>query len=357
MTVGVVLAGWQVFSASATGHPNLPARTAAQLLAAAQTSKVDSLSGTITESAALGLPELPGADSSASLSWQSLITGAHTARVWIAGPDKQRIALIGTLAESDVIHNGRNVWTYSSEQNEASHFVLPAHASRTGHVVEPAVPDARDYTPMGVAKMILKALDPTTRVTVDPTQVVAGHDAYTLVLSPRDARSTVRKVTIALDSRRFIPLQVQVYGSGSSPAFQIGFTRNLSFAAPADSLFDFHVPAGVTVTSNPLIGRDGTEGDTATVGGDSTSPHNTVVETKAPKILGSGWTSIAYFAGGLPAGLGGGVLDRATSPTGSSGDRLLSTSLLNVLFTKDGRVFIGAVTPSMLEHTAAATPR
>jgi len=356
VTAAVVLAGWQVFSASATGHPNLPARTAAQLLAAAQTSKVASLSGTITGSAALGLPSLPGPDSSASLSWQSLLAGSHTARVWIAGPERQRVALLGTLAESDVIHNARNVWTYSSQLNEVSHFLLPAHRARTRDALVPAAPDARNYTPMGVANAILKALDPSTRVTVDRTQVVAGHDAYTLVLSPRDSRSTVRKVTIALDSHRFVPLQVQVYGSGSIPAFQIGF-RKLSFAAPASSLFDFHVPVGATVTSNPLIGRDDAHGRDATADRESTDPHKTTATTKAPRILGSGWTSIAYFANGLPTGSGAGLLDRATSPIGSNGDRLLTTSLLNVLFTKDGRVFIGAVTPSMLDHTAAVTPR
>ena len=60
---------------------------------------------------------------------------------------------------------------------------------------------------------------------------------------------------------------------------------------------------------------------------------------------------------GLPTGVPGGLLDRLTRPTGTSGARLLSTALLNGVLLPDGRVFIGAVTPSLLEHIAATTPR
>ncbi|MEO8889867.1 MAG: outer membrane lipoprotein carrier protein LolA [Jatrophihabitantaceae bacterium] len=354
VTAGIVVAGFQLMSpASAATHPNLPTRTAAQLLAAVQTSTTQALSGTVVESAALGLPSLPGADNSASLSWQSLVIGSHTARVWVAGPDKQRVALLGTLSESDVIHDGNDVWTYTSSSNEVTHTVLPAHDSSRSKTSPPdAVPD----TPMSVANQILKAIDPSTRVTVDSTRVVAGHAAYTLMLVPRDTRSTIKKVTIALDSKHFVPLQVQVFGSGSKPAFQIGFSRGLSFATPSSSVFQFHVPAGATTTTNPLIGRED-HGRHGNRGANAPTSAPRATATGAPKVIGSGWTTIAYFAHGLPTGSAGGLLDQATNPVGSSGDRMLSTSLLNVLFTKDGRVFLGAVTPSVLEQAAATTPR
>jgi hypothetical protein len=48
-------------------------------------------------------------------------------RVWFAGPDKARMALLGTLGESDVIHNGKDVWVWASQDKTAKHFVLPAH--------------------------------------------------------------------------------------------------------------------------------------------------------------------------------------------------------------------------------------
>jgi outer membrane lipoprotein-sorting protein len=354
VTVGVVLGAWQLMStASAATHPNLPSRSAAQLLAAVQTNTVRHLSGTVTETAALGLPSLPGADNSASLSWQALITGSHTARVWVGGPDKQRIALLGTLSEADVIHNGRDVWTYSSSRNEVSHVVLHARSARGADSTEPAKSVTDNYTPMGVANEILKAIDPSTKVAVGTTQVVAGHNVYTLVLTPRDTRSTIDKVTIAIDSTHFVPLQVQVFGAGSSPAFQVGFARDLSFASPDASLFNFHAPAGATTSSNPLMEHHGDQvREPGTAGGNAAGP-NASPKLQAPTMIGSGWTSIAYFRHGLPTGVGGGLLTHATSPVGSNGDRVLSTALLNVLFTKDGRAFVGAVSPSMLEHAAA----
>ena len=56
----------------------------------------------------------------------SLVSGTHTLRVWYAGDDQQRLALLGTLGESDMVRNGTDVWTWSSEDNTATHYQLPA---------------------------------------------------------------------------------------------------------------------------------------------------------------------------------------------------------------------------------------
>src|SRR4051812_31987167 len=91
VVVAAVAGGAVLVSAatSASGHPSLPSLTAAQLLAKVQKTNVTALSGVVRETAALGLPALPGADESASLSWTSLISGTHTAKVWLDGADKQ----------------------------------------------------------------------------------------------------------------------------------------------------------------------------------------------------------------------------------------------------------------------------
>jgi outer membrane lipoprotein-sorting protein len=334
-----------VSASSASGHPRLPQLTPAQLLAKVQTAKISALSGVVRESAALGLPALPGSDQSASLSWTSLITGTHTAKVWLDGAGKQRVALLGTLSEADVVHNGRDVWTYSSGSNQVSHTVLPANHN-AHHDEQTGV----KYTPIGAAQALLREVKSSTSVRLDETQVVAGRDAYTLVISPRDSRSTVREVAIAVDSRRFVPLQLEVFGAGSNPAFEIGFTQ-ISFATPKASTFNFRPPADATVVANPL--RDVRHGEHT--GGPPTG--RTPAEGAAPKILRSGWTTVVEFPTGLPGGVAGGLLDRLTRSTGTSGERLLTTALLNGVLLPDGRVFIGAVTPSLLEHIAATTPR
>lgn len=78
----------------------------------------------------------------------------------------------------------------------------------------------------------------------------------------------------------------------------------------------------------------------------------------AARVIGTGWLSVAVLpAAGLTGAAGGeaGALLRAATPVhGSWGSgRLLRTSLLSVLITSDGKVLIGAVTPSVLYADAA----
>ena len=341
VVAGVIAGGVAVATAgSSDATPTLPARTAAQLLTAVQTSSTRALSGEVRQTQNLGLPSLPGGSSSASLSWQALLTGSHTARVWVAGPTRQRIAVLGQLSEADVVHDGRDLWTYTSSSDTVTHTVLPQRAQRT---TTPA-----DISPPAVARRLLAAVRPTTTVTVDPARTVAGRAAYTLALAPRQHRSTVRGVTIAIDAKTFVPLQVQVFGPSATPAFQVGFTK-LSYATPAAARFHFEVPKGATVTTrsplNEVRGHHGTPAHTTPSAG---------APAGAPARIGSGWTTVLEFhgLGGGPAG----TLGQLTSPVGSSGARLLHTALLNVLVLPDGRVFAGAVGPALLQHVAATTP-
>lgn len=350
--VGTVLVSSNAYSSP---HPKLPARSAAQLLAAVGSSDTVALSGTIVETARLGLPSLPGTDG-ASLSWQSLVTGSHTAQVWLGGPDRQRIAVKGSLSESDVVHNGRDLWTYTSTTNEVSHSVVPAADAAAPSVT----PDALALSPTQAAARVLATIDPTTRVDVDPTRRVAGRKAYTLVLRPKDTRSTVSKVTIALDSAHFVPLQVQIFASGPRPAFETGFTTDLSFVTPKASVFTFRAPAGATVVKDPLTRTaEGERGGVPTPGRSGVDRPAAGAGTggSGAEVIGKGWTSIVELPHGLPAGTADSLITRFTTPVGTSGARLLSTALVNALILPDGRVFAGAVTPVMLEQTAAATPR
>jgi outer membrane lipoprotein-sorting protein len=341
--VGVVAAvgvGTVVATSGASGAvPDLTPRTPAQLLTAVGTRASTALSGKVTETANLGLPELPGDSSDASLSWQSFITGSHSVRVWVDGPRRQRLAVIGELSEADVVHNGRDLWTYTSDTNTVSHTVLPAGAQRH------ELPDHAALTPAAIASRVLRAIGPSTSVSLGTNRFVAGQSAYTLDIAPRDHRSTIRKIEVAIDSTHFVPLQVEVFGDSSSPAVKVGFT-DISFARPAAGVFAFHAPAGATVTKNAF------GADRHYAGGAPPGPSRTALH---PRVLGSGWTSVLelHGAGNLPAL--GGLLDRLTSAPGSSGMRLLHTALINAVLMPDGRVFVGAVRPTALEHVAATT--
>jgi outer membrane lipoprotein-sorting protein len=349
----VALGGLHPSNAFAAQHPSLPAKTPAQLLTAVQESGTQALSGTVTETAHWGLPSLPGGTDSASLNWQGLLTGSHTLRVVAAGPDRQRVAVLGSLSESDVVHNGTDVWTYTSATNSVTHSTLPSQGKEKAGTTDPT----KSLTPQGATQQLLDAIQPSTNVSVGTTERVAGRSAYTLVLSPRDTRSTVRKVTIALDSQHFVPLRVALYGAGVKPAFQTSFT-SISFATPAASTFTFRPPAGSTSASDPF-GFDGHHSSAAVAGGRAEA-------TGKITTFGKGWTTVVELPAstGLPQATGkdrrsgsspSALLNDVTSPLGQTGYRVLRTSVVNALITPDGRIFAGAVSIGLLQSAAAGT--
>lgn len=348
---------------AASADPKLPDRSAAQLLADLQGAHVDGLSGTVVEKADLGLPALPVASGGrGSSDMTSLISGSHTLRVWTAGDDKSRIALLGTFGESDIIRNGTDVWSWMSHGNTADHYVIPA-----GDPHEDGTPPSRSgatdmpATPEEAAKQVLAAIDPTTKVTTDGTAKIAGRSAYELVVAPKDSRSMIGQVRLAIDAKSHIPLRVQVMAKGKTdPALEIGFTH-LSLTRPDDANFQFTPPAGAKVNQHPAATQDKQQGDKGT-----------------NRVIGSGWTRILVGDGvSLPAagaqggkggngdnadnadkgdgfgGDAGAVLDSLPKVTGAFGSgRILKSNIGTVLLTDDGRVFAGAVGPDMIIEAA-----
>ncbi len=144
------------------------------------------------------------------------------------------------LSETDIVHNGTNLWTYSSDNNSVSHTHLEVgQGKRVGTGRD------RPVDPTTAAEQALAKINPSTAVTVDRTAEVAGRPAYQLDLSPRDSRTLISSVRIALDSSTSMPLRVQIWArtNTSSPAFQVGFT-SLTVKAPSASTFDLHHAAG-----------------------------------------------------------------------------------------------------------------
>jgi outer membrane lipoprotein-sorting protein len=259
--------------------------------------------------------------------------------------DHQRVALLGQLSESDVVHDGKDLWTYSSADNAVTHRTLPPE--RQGDAADAEAGDV-PLTPADAADKALTAIDPSTVVTVDSTQEIAGRSAYTLSLRPRDARSTVRQVLVAVDAETSVPLRVQVFGAAVKPAFETAFT-DISFARPAAAAFTFSPPRGAVVTEKDLTGR---------LADDSTDEPDTAASAPTTSVIGAGWTSVLAVAAPSGAVTGssavtGSVLDQLTR-TLPNGDLLLTTSLVNALLAKDGRVFVGAVAPELLQKAAGA---
>ncbi|MGI5157142.1 LolA family protein [Microbispora sp. CA-102843] len=351
--------------AAVRSDPSLPDRTAEQLLADVartwQSGRVPQMSGTIVETASLGLPALPGlsgASGASGATAASLLSGSHQLKIWYAGEDRFRLMLPGEMSETDVVADGGTVWLWDSAANKATRLTAPA---ASGGRPDGAFPlpsgSASPYaTPDQAARQALQAAGTDTAITVGDDVTVAGRAAYQIVLTPKSADSLIKDVRVALDGEKLMPLRVQVYAKGAAePAFEVGF-ESLSFTAPAPENFSFTPPPGAKV-------EQGTAAPPA-----RHRPEAAAEARDRGRVVGSGWDSVLVTS--LPAvpaqqqdgkGRGGmdlaalldGVKSSATPVSGEWGSgRLLRTKVVSILITDDGRLLAGAVTPEALYRVA-----
>jgi outer membrane lipoprotein-sorting protein len=379
--VAVVGAGVAAKTLAVAAEPNLPPRTAAQLLVDLQSAHIDGLSGTVVERADLGLPNLAsmlsnlnvtGGNAAGSADLTALISGKHTLRVWSSGPDKTRLALVGTSGESDVVRNGKDLWIWDSRGNTATHHTIDAGTGadkgKPGAGGLPSglpsgaptgLPTTLPSTPQDAADLALKAIGETTVVSTGNSAKVAGRDAYELILAPRDTSSLVGQVRLAIDAKEHVPLRVQVLSKGNDqPRFEVGFTQ-VSFANPDPAQFNFKAPAGAKVkdgnadadktTPAPGKGRlDGKPPTTPPAGADATKS----------TVIGKGWTAVVVLR------MGNGTTDANSADAKKAQSLLnglpktgnsptLTSYLFTVMLTPDGRVLAGAVSADRLAQVAA----
>lgn len=359
--------------AAVSGDPVLPERTAQQLLADAAAATKDKagpppMSGTVQQTASLGLPALPDMGGASPL---SLLSGSHEVKVWYGAGDKLRVAMPTQFDESNLIVNGDQVWYWDSGDNTATKIKV---AKGAGKPHELPTPGPADVTPQQVAAKLLANADEHTAIRVTNNAQVAGRAAYQLVLAPKDEGSLVQEVRLALDGETYMPLQVQVFAKGSAePAFQVGFTQ-VTFTPPAEENFSFTPPAGAKVKE-----------ETLGAGGDAEHAEQKVESAKEAredtKVVGAGWTRVAvlpatladltakpaetpadgkpgsHWKGGSegadPSALVQNVLKTATPVSGTWGSgKLIKTKLVTALLTDDGRLLVGAVTPEEITKAA-----
>jgi outer membrane lipoprotein-sorting protein len=351
---GIALAANQ----SASADPTLPHRSAAQLLSDVQQAKLSPISGTVVQTSNLGLPQIPGVSNDTGpaagpATLASAISGTHTWRLWYSSPQQARVAMLGNMGESDIIRNGRDLWVWSSADKKATHATLPAHTDKAAPTPSPT---DLPKTPQEAADLALKALSPTTSVTTAGSAVVAGRDAYELVLAPKDSASLVRQVRIALDAKRHVPLRVQVYSAKTAnPAFEVGFTA-VDFTKPDASRFTFNPPPGTKVSESSLESGHPS----------ATEPKGASKAGQEPRVVGKGWTSVMVATLPKDTATGGsrqqgqtsqleGMLKMLSPVSGAWGSgHLLQGTLFSALVTDDGRVAVGAVKPDALYAALAA---
>ncbi|MFE3499976.1 outer membrane lipoprotein carrier protein LolA [Kitasatospora sp. NPDC059160] len=391
---------------AADSPPDLPQLSAEQVVAKVLGSDAQTLSGTVSVSTDLGVPSQllgaaagglgaaaghgggsdgggAGADPQAKL--LGLLGGDRTLRVAVDGPDRQRVDLMENMAGYTLVRNGDQSWAWDSSTNTALHLTgrPGGHAGPADHADPAGKPKGPltgvPTTPQEAAKQFLTGSAGTTSVTVDGTADVAGQKAYRLSVKPTQAGSTISEVRISVAADNGVPLAVVVKSTDGSTVLDVHFT-DVSFAKPAAKTFDFTVPKGAKVTEQKADAaaqgahgsRDqGAQGAAGGQGpaGERAKGHDGV------NVIGEGWTAVvstqlpsstgAPFGGPQSDGKQGdgkqgkhqsrsmnpqALVKSLGKPVG--GGTLISTKVVNVLLTDDGRVFAGAVTLPVLQHAA-----
>ncbi|MFJ8308987.1 MULTISPECIES: outer membrane lipoprotein carrier protein LolA [unclassified Streptomyces] len=360
---------------AASGDPSLPKISAQQLIEKMAASDTQQLSGTVKISTDLGLPGLSslgsfapkGGGSGKSAAPQAKLTelasGTHTLRIAADGPDRQKVSILEDAAEYSLIRNGNDVWAYDSGSNQAYHSTKSAaeaaakdHGKRAPE--QPGVPT----TPKALADQFLKNVDPTTSVSVDGTAQVAGHDAYQLLIKPKQSGSTIGSVRIAVDAKTGVPLKFTLSPSGGGKAVvDAGFTK-VDFSKPGADTFKFSPPKGAKVTEDDGKHKQQQRPEQSLPGG-----LGNFGDAKNAKVIGKGWTAIAELQ------TGGKGMPKADKNSKAGGDAqkfldslgekvsgkfgtgtVFKTRLVNALITDNGKVYVGAVTKDALVDAANA---
>ncbi len=348
----VALVAGTVTLTSQAGAVDLPERSPEEVLTMLAEHDVEAFSGTFETSTDLGLPvptdldlgpggpdlddagvELPDAEAAEALAALELLTGDHTGRIFVGGPHTLRLQHLDGMAERNVVVTEEDVWFYDSETNEALRLVLPELPAMPEH----AQPEGMMPSPEQLAALAVTLLEPSTELTVGQDERVAGREAYTLSLEPRAEESLVEAVSIAVDGETGFPLGVTVTARGQAePALHAAYT-DIDLSAPDAGLFDFTPPADAEVEEQVLELPEP---------GDLPAPSDRPAHADGlpGDVLGEGWATVVVApVGQVPDDP---LLDQLTEPV--EGGRMLTTSLLSVLLTDDGRMLAGAVTPEHL---------
>lgn len=340
-----VIAGLLVAPGAAA---DLPAKSPEEVLVMASEAEVDSFSGTIRATLNLGIPTglLTGLDGDAgsgpgAMAGTGLGDDERVVRVWKDGETLLRASAATSMGEQTLIRNGDDLWYYDSDAATLTTGEVPAEwDSQTSASDSRAWADVPE--PAVLAEQLIDAVEPTTEVSAGEPTVVAGREAYEVVLTPQQQGTLVGSAALAVDAQTGAVLRVQVTATGASdPAVDVGFTE-FDPTAPAAEVFALTTPPGASVEQFDPDTRD--KADYGPTERESGAPE--------PTTVGTGWTTVVVLPAGEQKMAAEDVLPaELLQPV--DGGAVLSTALVSVMLADDGRVLVGAVTPEVLAAAAA----
>ncbi|MGC8465646.1 MAG: LolA family protein [Acidimicrobiales bacterium] len=341
-------------SLASAQSPTLPTVTTTQLVTDVLSTKPAPLSGTVVASASL-------LGSLSSLSSQlpggvSLPGGTATVNVWVGASRQFRAQILNSSSERDLYVNGSATWLWNSSSNQAIELV-PSSTAQSSTVS----PSMATYDPQVEATNLLKALAPTTSISLGTNTYVGGRPAYVLRLTPLDHNSLFGYVDIYVDASTSQVLGVDVVASDGTQALSVKFS-GVTFAAPNPNVFVFTPPATASVKKEVLPSTTTMSGSTvpsSSSSSPSTSPLSSLQGVKFTPY-GHGWSTVAVSSSGAysslitglstkdpqAVGLLKGALQSVSTPFGEG--KFLSTPLVDVLVLPNGTILAGSVNETEL---------
>jgi outer membrane lipoprotein-sorting protein len=175
---------------------------------------------------------------STSLSSNPLLAGA-TGRVWIGG-GHARLVLSSQLGTTSIAFDGHRVTLYNRKQHVA--FVLPVkHHERHGDATDHHVPSVSQ-----ISQALTRAAQFALISGAIPSNV-AGQEAYTVHVSPRQNGGLFGEFDLAWDAAHGVPLRFAIFPRGSSTAAISISVTHIRFGKVAASDLSASVPAGTKV--------------------------------------------------------------------------------------------------------------
>ncbi len=280
--------------------------------------------------------------------------GTASVRVWRGAGADLRVSVLNAASERDLYVTADGAWVWDSSGSSVVHLVASRSAAAPSSASSAS---SATFDPTTAAAQLLARLSVDSSVRLGQNTYVAGRAAYTLVVTPTQAGTTVGSITFDVDAATDAILGASVTNQAGATVLSWQFT-SIAFAPQPASIFAFTPPAGSHVTTRTIgqaaLGAGGM--GALGVGWSATPP------SSSARVLGSGWDRVAVVSApsrGQNAGSSSlAVTLRALEepvvlPSGQSAELVRST-LVNALILPSGTTLVGAVTPSVLEADVAA---
>ena len=192
----------------------------------------------------------------------ALMSGA-SGRLWATNDGRGRIELQSDAGDVQIVWNQSTIIVYDASSNTVYRAKLPAR-SDSGASSDHGAPA------LSAIDELLSKLGAHATISEAQPDNVAGHEAYSVTLSPKHDGGLLASAQLAWDAARGVPLRIAIYAQGSSSPVLALEATEVSYGPVSASDVDVSPPADAKVVdlgSGPRGGESSSGDKTAPVTG------------------------------------------------------------------------------------------